>query len=162
MASGRPEGSRRVEFLVFKWLHIGAMFMATAFAVGPFVVLYLVARTGDLPPIRRAFSFSTTIGRIGGGMYGLGILFGAVAALTGAIDLTAKWLLTAYVLVVLLGANGLLAERWMGGVHAAAEAGELDRVERLVRAPSALIHLTIMVVVTLAVIFVMMVKPTLF
>ena len=151
-----------MDFLVFKWLHIGAMFMATALAVGPFVLLYLVARTGDLPSIRRAFSFSTTIGRIGGGMYGLGILFGAVAALTGAIDLTAKWLLTAYVLVVFLGVNGLLAERWMGRVHAVAEAGRSDEVERLVRAPSAVTLLTVMVVVTLAIIFVMVVKPTLF
>jgi hypothetical protein len=151
-----------VEFLVLKWLHIGAMFMATALAVGPFVVLCLVARTGDLPSIRRAFSFSTTIGRIGGAMYGLGILFGIVAALSGAIDLTAKWLLTAYVLVVLLGVNGLLAERWMGRVHTAAEAGGSGEVDRLARAPSAMTLLTIMVVVTLAIIFVMVVKPTLF
>ena len=41
-------------------------------------------------------------------MYGLGILLGVFAALTGAIDLTAKWLPTAYVLVVVLGVNGLL------------------------------------------------------
>ena len=40
-------------------------------------------------------------------MYGLGILLGVLAALTGAFDLTA-WLLTAYVLVVVLGVNGLL------------------------------------------------------
>lgn len=149
-----------MDFLVFKWLHIGAMFMATALAVGPFVVLYLVARTGDLPSIRQAFSFSTAIGRIGGAMYGLGILFGVVAALTGAIDLTASWLLTAYVLVVLLGVNGLLAERWMQRVHAAAEAGGMDEVDQLVRVPSAVTFLTIMVVVTLAIIFVMVVKPT--
>ena len=151
-----------MDFLVFKWLHIGAMFMATALAVGPFVVLYLVARSGDLSSIRRAFSYSTTIGRIGGALYGLGILFGVVAALTGAIDLTATWLLTAYVLVVLLGVNGLLAERWMQRVHAAAEAGGSEEVDRLVRAPSAVTLLTIMVVVTLAIIFVMVVKPTLF
>jgi hypothetical protein len=151
-----------LDFLVLKWLHIGAMFMATALAVGPFVVLYLVARTGDVPSIRRAFSFSTTIGRIGAAMYGLGILFGIVAALTGAIDLTAKWLLMAYVLVALLGANGLLSERWMGRVQTAAEAGASDEVDRLARAPSAMTLLTIMVVVTLAIIYVMVVKPTLF
>ena len=151
-----------MDFLVLKWLHIGAMFMATALAVGPFVVLYLVARSGDLPSIGRAFSFSTPIGRIGGAMYGLGILFGVLAALTGAINLTSTWLLTAYVLVVLLGVNGLLAERWMQRVHAAAAAGGSDEVDRLVRAPSAVALLTIMVVVTLAIIFVMVLKPTLF
>ena len=151
-----------MDFLVLKWLHIGAMFMATALAVGPFLVLYLVARSRDLPSIRRTFSYATPIGRLGGAMYGLGIIFGIVAALTGAIDLTAKWLLTAYVLLVVLGVNGLLAERWMGRVHAAAEAGGSDDVHRLVRSPSAVTLLTIMVVVTLAIIFVMVVKPTLF
>ena len=151
-----------MDFLLFKWLHIGAMFMATALAVGPFVVLYLVARSRDLASIRRAFFFSTPIGRIGGAMYGLGILFGIVAALTGAIDMTATWLLTAYVLVVVLGVNGLRAERWMGRVHSAAEAGGADEVDRLVRDRSAVTLLTIMVVVTLAIIFVMVVKPTLF
>jgi hypothetical protein len=151
-----------VDFQVLKWLHIGAMFMATALAVGPFVVLYLVARTGDLPAIRRAFSFTTPIGRTGGALYGLGIIFGVLAALTGAIDLTAKWLLTAYALVGLLGVNGLLAERWMGRVHTAARAGGSDEVDRLARAPSAVTLLTIMVVVTLAIIFVMVTKPTLF
>jgi hypothetical protein len=151
-----------VDFQVLKWLHIGAMFMATALAVGPFVVLYLVARTGDLPAIRRAFSFTTPIGRTGGALYGLGIIFGVLAALTGAIDLTANWLLTAYALVGLLGVNGLLAERWMGRVHTAAQAGGSDEVDRLARAPSAVTLLTIMVVVTLAIIFVMVTKPTLF
>jgi uncharacterized membrane protein len=151
-----------VDFLVLKWLHIGAMFMATALAVGPFVVLYLVARSGDLSSTRRAFSFSTTIGRIGGAMYGLGILFGALAALTGAIDLTAAWLLTAYVLVVLLAVNGLLAERWMRRVQMAAEASGSNEVDRLARAPLGVTLLTIMIVVTLAIIYVMVAKPTLF
>lgn len=151
-----------MDFLVLKWLHIGSMFMATALAVGPFVVLYLVARSGDLPSARRAFSYATPIGRIGGAMYGLGIVFGVIAALTGAIDLTAKWLVTAYALVVLLGVNGLLAERWMQRVHAAAEADGSGEVERLTRAPSAMTLLAVMVGLTLAIIFVMVAKPTLF
>lgn len=151
-----------MDFLVLKWLHIGSMFMATALAVGPFVVLYPIARSGELPSIRRAFSYSTPIGRIGGAMYGLGIIFGVIAALTGAIDLTAKWLLTAYVLVVLLGVNGLLAERWMQRVHAAAGSDGSGEAERLTRQPSAMTLLAVMVSLTLAIIFVMVVKPTLF
>ena len=151
-----------MDFLVFKWLHIGSMFMATALAVGPFVVLYLVARSGDLPAIRRAFSFSTPVARVGGAMYGLGILFGVIAALTGAIDLAAKWLLTAYALIVVLAANGLLAERWMGRVEVAAEAGGSSDIERMTRAPAAIALLLVMITLTLAIIFVMVVKPTLF
>ena len=95
-------------------------------------------------------------------MYGLGILFGAAAALTGAIDLTARWLLTAYVLVILLGVNGLLAERWIGQVERAAKASETADLERLVRAPGPIVSLTVMIGLTVSIIFVMVVKPTLF
>ena len=94
-------------------------------------------------------------------MYGLGILFGVLAALTGAINLTARWLLTAYVLVVLLGVNGLLAERWIGQVERAAEGSQTADLERLIRARSPIVSLTLMIGLTLSIIFVMVVKPTL-
>ncbi len=93
-------------------------------------------------------------------MYGLGILFGVLAALNGSIDVTAPWLLTAYVLVILLGVNGVLAERWIGRVERAAEASETTDLERLVRARSPIVSLTIMIGLTIAIIFVMVVKPT--
>jgi hypothetical protein len=151
-----------VTFDILKVLHIGSMFMATALAVGPLVVMYLVARFQDAPAIARTFSFSTSIGRVGGAFYGLGILFGALAALNGSIDLTARWLLTAYVLVIILGVNGLLAERWIGQVERAAEASQTFDLEHLVRARSPIVSLTIMIGLTIAIIFVMVVKPTLF
>jgi hypothetical protein len=147
-------------FEILKVLHIGSMFMATALAVGPLIVMYLVARTQDSPAIARTFSFSTSIGRIGGGMYGLGILFGVLAALNGVLDLTAPWLLTAYVLVILLGLNGVLAERWIGQVERAAQASPSADLQRLVRARSPIVSLTIMIGLTLAIIYVMVVKPT--
>jgi hypothetical protein len=147
-------------FEILKVLHIGSMFMATALAVGPLIVMYLVARTQDAPAIARTFSFSTSIGRIGGGMYGLGILFGVLAALNGVLDLTAPWLLTAYVLVILLGLNGVLAERWIGQVERAAQASPSADLQRLVRARSPIVSLTIMIGLTLAIIYVMVVKPT--
>ena len=81
-------------FDILKVLHIGSMFMATALAVGPLVVMYLVARTRDAPAIARTFSFSTSIGRIGGAMYGLGIVFGVLAALNGSIW-SSSWASTA-------------------------------------------------------------------
>jgi hypothetical protein len=147
-------------FEILKVLHIGSMFMATALAVGPLIVMYLVARTQDSPAIARTFSFSTSIGRIGGGMYGLGILFGVLAALNGVLDLTAPWLLTAYVLIILLGLNGVLAERWIGQVERAAQASPSADLQRLVRARSPIVSLTIMIGLTLAIIYVMVVKPT--
>jgi hypothetical protein len=42
--------------------------------------------------------------------YGLGILFGIIAAFNGAIDLTSRWLVTAYVLVGLLVVSNLYAD----------------------------------------------------
>jgi hypothetical protein len=43
-------------FVILKFLHIGSMFLATALAVGPSVLLYRIARTGDLPGVRRTFA----------------------------------------------------------------------------------------------------------
>lgn len=48
--------------------------------------------------IRRASGHTTSVFRAGGAFYGLGLLFGLLAALNGQIDLTASWLLTACVL----------------------------------------------------------------
>ena len=148
-------------FLLPKFLHIGSMFLATALAVGPLVVFTLILRAGDDGAIRRAFSFAAPVARAGGICYGLGILFGVIAALTGAIDLTAEWLLTAYVIVVLLGANGLYAERWMRQVEVAASATDPGRLGVWQRSAIPLWSTSAAVLLTLAVIFVMVVKPTL-
>jgi hypothetical protein len=152
-----------MDFLLPKFLHIGSMFMATALAVGPVVVVSLILRSGDGPAIRRAFAFAEPVARAGAILYALGIVFGVIAALTGSIDLTASWLLTAYVLVILLGLNGVLAERWMRQVHSAAERsdGGAD-LEAWRRSSRPIWSGAAAVTLTLAVIFVMVVKPTLF
>lgn len=149
-----------MDFLLPKFLHIGSMFLATALAVGPLVVFTLILRSGDALAIRRALGFAEPVARAGGIFYGLGILFGIVAALTGSIDLTARWLLTAYVIVVLLGANGLYAERWMRQVEVAAH-DEPERLAAWQRSSLPLGSATAAVVLTLVVVFVMVVKPTL-
>jgi Flp pilus assembly protein protease CpaA len=151
-----------VTFLLPKFLHIGSMFLATALAVGPLVVFTLILRTGDAGAIGRAFRFAEPVARAGGILYGLGILFGIIAALTGSIDLTARWLLTAYVTVILLGANGLYAERWMGHVEAAAQRADAGELQAWQRSNRPMWSATIAAVLTLAVVFVMVVKPTVF
>jgi hypothetical protein len=50
--------------------------------------------------------------RVAGGPYGLGLLFGFLAALNGQLDLTASWLIAAYVLVGILIVFNLWFERW--------------------------------------------------
>lgn len=150
-------------YLVLKFLHVGSMFVATALAVGPSVMLYLLARNGEREAIRRAFGYATPVFRIGGAAYGLGILFGVIAALTGTIDLTAPWLLTAYGLIGVLIATNLVFERWTRRVEECVDddgraAGDLALV---VRDRTPRYALAGMVLVTLAIVFVMVVKPNL-
>jgi uncharacterized membrane protein len=152
-------------YLFFKFLHVGSMFLATALAVGPIVVLVLILRTGDVATIRRTFRFAEPLSRAGGIFYGLGVIFGIGTALNGAIDLTAGWLLIAYGLLVLLVATNLYADRWMRQVNVAAQAvsgaessPELDGWRR---SQAPIWSLASAIAITLALVFVMVVKPTL-
>jgi hypothetical protein len=43
-------------FVLFKFLHISAMFAVTSLAVGPIVLYYLLARTGDASALRTAYA----------------------------------------------------------------------------------------------------------
>ena len=148
-------------FLILKFLHIGSMFLATALAIGPSVLLYLIARTGDEGAIRRAFSLTTGVFRVGGALYGLGLLFGFEAALTGELALTRSWLVTAYVLVAVLIAFNLGFERWTRRIKHALD-GEINQsLAAAIAARSPIYALAAMVTVTLLIVFVMVVKPTL-
>jgi hypothetical protein len=152
-----------VPFLLLKFLHVGSMFLATALAVGPSILLFLVARTGDPMAIRRAFGRSNIVFRAGGASYGLGIVFGFAAALSGQLDLTDSWLISAYVLVGVLITFNLGFERWTRRVErAVADSAEPSDLAVALRARTPLIALGGMVVLTLMIVFVMVVKPALF
>ena len=148
-------------FQLLKFLHVGSMFLATALAVGPSVLLYLIARTGNTDTIRQAFAHTTSVFRAGGAFYGLGLLFGFLAALNGQIDLSASWLITAYIIVGTLIVFNLGFERWTKRVERAVEnqsnsPSDLDAATRS-RAP--IYALAGMVLLTLAIVFVMVVRP---
>jgi hypothetical protein len=152
-------------FLVLKFLHVGSMFLATVLAVGPSVLLYLIARSSDVGAIRRAFGHVTTVFRAGGALYGLGLLFGFAAALTGQLDLTQPWLVTAYVLVGVLIATNLVFERWTRRIVESVGTSDHEpsaELPQVVRARAPLYSLAAMVTLTLMIVFVMVVKPTLF
>jgi hypothetical protein len=152
-------------FLVLKFLHVGSMFLATALAVGPAVLLYLIARSGDVGAIRRAFGHATAVFRVGGAFYGLGLLFGFAAALTGQLDLTQSWLVTAYVLVGVLIATNLVFERWTRRIEEGVGTSEQEpsaELPEVIRARAPLYSLAAMVTLTLMIVFVMVVKPTIF
>ena len=136
------------------------MFLATAFAIGPPVVLYLIARSGATETILRAFSHTTLVYRIGAGFYGLGLLFGFITALNGSISLTTLWLLLAYALVLLLIGVNFAFERW---THRVADAMVGDSVDgsAAIRTRTPIYALIGMTIVTLLLVYVMIVKPSL-
>lgn len=149
-------------YAFLKFLHVGSMFLATALAVGPSVLLYLIARTGNVEATRRAFGHATAVFRVGGAFYGLGLLFGFLAALNGQLDLTARWLIAAYVLLAVLIAFNLGFERWTRRIEQAVgeEGDAAARLSELGRAAAPIYGLAGMVTVTLLIVFVMVVKPS--
>jgi hypothetical protein len=151
-------------YLLLKFLHVGPMFLATALAVGPSVLLYLIARTGNVDTIRRAFAHTTSVFRAGGALYGLGLLFGFLAAVNGQIDLTASWLITAYALVGVLIVFNLGFERWTKRIERAVEDASSPGtdLDAAVRSRVPIYALAGMIVLTISIVFVMVIKPTLF
>jgi len=147
-------------YSLFKFIHVGSMFLATALAIGPSVLLYLVARNGSVENIRKAFAHTTAVYRAGAAFYGLGILFGFITALNGSIDIAAPWLIAAYLLIVLLVSFNFTFERWTHRVEEAVR-GQAGTEARVTRSRTPAYALAGMVTVTLLVVFVMVVKPSL-
>jgi hypothetical protein len=146
-------------YALFKFIHVGSMFLATALAIGPSVLLYLVARSGSVENIRKTFVHTTVVFRAGAAFYGLGLLFGFVTALNGSIDIAAPWLIAAYLLIILLIAFNFTFERWTHRVEEAVR-GEVATVATAIRSRTPVYALAGMVTVTLLIVFVMVVKPT--
>jgi hypothetical protein len=146
-------------YSLFKFIHVGSMFLATALAIGPSVLLYLVARNGSVENIRKTFAHTTVVYRAGAAFYGLGILFGFVTALNGSIDIAAPWLIAAYLLIVLLIGFNFTFERWTRRVEEALR-GQAGTEAGVIRSRAPAYALAGMVTVTLLIVFVMVVKPT--
>jgi hypothetical protein len=95
-------------------------------------------------------------------LYGLGFVFGFAAALTGQIDLTARWLLLAYGLIGLLIVVNLTFERWTRRVEKASiEQDAAARLGEIVKSRTALYAVSSMIVLTVLIVFVMVTKPSL-
>ena len=149
-------------FVFLKFLHISAMFAATSLAVGPIVVYWLVARSGDAGALKTAMRFDEALERTAGGFYGLGILTGVAAALTGSLDVTAPWLLTAYGLVVLLIVNNLYLSLRMRALREIATTGNGAVVAAHSRSRALSASVAALGLITLALVYTMVVKPSLF
>jgi hypothetical protein len=93
----------------WKFLHIACMFAAVSIFVGQGWLSAAIESSGDLRAIRRTLKAERRFAPIGGALFGLGIVFGIVTAVTGDLDLTATWLLIAYGLVILVLVNNAVS-----------------------------------------------------
>jgi hypothetical protein len=154
----------------FEWLkfgHVVTIMAAIALAEGPILPLALVLRRRDVPGIRHAIETSRLGERYANPLVLAAIAFGIAAALAGQIDLTASWLIAAYLLLVLavvIGAAG--GFRHEERLEAAAAASPDDtpsaELEALIRHPWTRLLTYFPPVIMATVVLLMVVKPRLF
>jgi uncharacterized membrane protein len=113
---------------IWNILHILAMFVAFAFTTGIGIFLTAIAQTRDVRTLRRASSIARPLLTAGGVVFGLGVIFGFATAAAIGFSLTAKWLIIAYALVLLLLVIGIgLHRMWAERLAKAAAASPDDR-----------------------------------
>jgi hypothetical protein len=149
---------------VLKFLHIVMMFGAVTLVFGSIVFLDVVGRTRDVNTYRRLDAIVQRTDMVAVVLFVGGIVFGFLTALAGGFDLTAGWLVLAYILVAGLFVEGFLFTiPWYGRIREAAngsdEARAATEVERLLRSRHHALLVTITALLWVAVVFVMVVKP---
>lgn len=93
-------------FDIFKYLHILTMFAAVAISVGPHLILRRISRSGSVAAIKTAFGAAKSIGQLVPIVFGVGALFGLLAAATGSLNFFKPWLIIAYVIFVVMSVLG--------------------------------------------------------
>jgi len=149
---------------IWKFLHIACMFLAVSIFVGQGMLSGAVARSGDVPALRRVLAAEDRFAPIGGAMFLLGIVFGFLTATTGNLDLTQTWLLIAYVLALFILVNGVtyhrrMAERLKAVASAAPDDRPSEELRVIAGAPVVAVMNTIDGLVWLAIIYLMVAKP---
>jgi uncharacterized membrane protein SirB2 len=152
---------------ILKFLHILAMFSAVTLIFGGVVFLEYVARTRDVTTYRRLYEIWERTDTPAIILFVAGIVFGLLTAITGGFDPTASWLILAYVIVVAIVVDGFLfTGRWYNRIKEAASLSNpeqaADEVRRLIGTPRHIGALAISTALWASIIFVMVVKPSLF
>jgi hypothetical protein len=150
--------------LLWKFAHIAAMFAAVSIFIGQGLLERAVARSGDVPALRRVLAAEDRFAPIGGGLFLVGIALGLITALTGGIDLLQPWLISAYVLsaVVLIVAftyHVPTANRLTALAAASPDDGPSAELRAAIDAPLGNVIVILDTFVWLALIYVMVVKP---
>lgn len=153
--------------LLFKFLHIASMFAAVTLIFGGIVFLDVVGRARDLEAYRRLDAIAQRTDLIAVGLFIVGIGFGFLTALTGSIDLTASWLVLAYILVAAIFAEAFaLTVPWYNRIREASQNPDRDvaaaEVTRLLDSPRHIVALIVVTALWVAVLYVMVMKPNLF
>lgn len=147
---------------IWNILHILAMFVAFGFTTGVGIFLTGIARSGDVRTIRAATSVARPLNTAGAIVLLVGIIFGFATAAAVGFSLTSKWLVIAYVLVILLlfigvGVHRMWAERLAKAAaaspddHASPELAAVieDRIVQLAGPISGLLWIAIIAVMVL-------------
>ena len=144
--------------LLWKAIHVAAMFGVVTLWVGAWVVWDLVARSGDRSALRRVDHISQRTGQIGFYLLIAGVLAGFATAVTGSLDLMAPWLLIAYGLLL----SDLIVLRWATEYVTRVRAAQNDESQDLVAVASsgrATATLVVLVAFWALIIVDMVVKP---
>jgi uncharacterized membrane protein len=150
---------------LWKFLHIASMFGAVSAIAGAALVSYRVVRTGHVAAIRRTLAAERRVQNvIATPLFFGGILFGFITALTSGFELTAPWLVTAYVLLGINFANAMgpwerHAKRLIAAAEASGETRPSPELQALIDSPRSWLVVATDIFLWFAIIFVMVVKP---
>lgn len=152
-------------FIIFKFLHIVAMFFFVAMAISGEIVTRRVAASHDVAAIRTTVrQVKLLVGPVALGLLLSGLAFGFLAALSGQLNLLAPWLLLAYGAVVVASVLGFaVTDPWMGRLERAAESSPLEspsaQLIAVIREPGARYATVALMLLIAFLVFVMVVKP---
>lgn len=152
-------------FVVFKYLHVVAMFFFVALALSGEIVLRRVASTRDVGAIRTTVaSVRFVAGPLATLFLLAGVAFGVIAALTGHINLLAPWLLLAYgafAAAMIIGFT--ITDPWVGRLERAAAASGVgapsDELAAVIDDPAARAGTWALMALVAILVFIMVVKP---
>jgi len=91
---------------IFVFLHVLTMFAAVAASIGPAYLLHRIARTGDVPTIRRVFALAAPLGKAIPILFTSGAALGIVAIFTNKLNPFEPFLLIAYVMFAMAAITG--------------------------------------------------------
>jgi len=151
-------------FLAFKYVHVAAMFFAVALALSTEQVVRRIAGSGDPRSIETAVARSESLGKASDAFFGIGIVAGLIAALTGSMNLLAPWLILSYIAVAAAFAVGMLViQPWSRRLHTAAanspDGMASPELQSVIEDAGARVGSRVLIGLIALLVFLMVVKP---